>query len=246
MNQHALAWLQLRSGEQRLPRGQRSQRHGRCADVMKRVRFEREFWFANDDIISVRAVARWIGKAVNLVADLESSLGRGTRSDFFYRARDIPPENEREFLRPEVSHAAFTNFPIDRVHSRCVDSHENFARLWLRTRCIFVLQDFRAAVVVNSTRFHGLAHNWLPVDCCVGRHIAFRETCKCVPVLSPDWRQHRSQSQGDPFTCFGRILNLLEELLPDRIVECRNCLCSSGQISAQRHIQVAEFRYACR
>ena len=76
--------------------------------------------------------------------------------------------------------------------------------------------------------------------------IAFLETCKCVPVLSPDWRQHRSESQVDAFTCFGRILNLLEELLlPDRIVECRNDLCSTGQISAQRHIQVAEFRYAC-
>src|SRR5438309_7255525 len=83
-------------------------------------------------------------------------------------------------------------------------------------------------------------------SCCFGRHIAFLETCKCVPVLSPDWRQHRSKSQVDAFTCFGRILNLLEELLlPDRIVECRNCLCSTGQISAQRHIQVAEFRYAC-
>src|SRR5258708_6375773 len=78
------------------------------------------------------------------------------------------------------------------------------------------------------------------------RHIAFLETCKCVPVLSPDWRQHRSKSQVDAFTCFGRILNLLEELLlPDRIVECRYGLCSTGQISAQRHIQVAEFRYAC-
>src|SRR6202040_1586894 len=56
----------------------------------------------------------------------------------------------------------------------------------------------------------------------------------------------RSKSQVDAFTCFGRILNLLEELLlPDRIVECRNGLCSTGQISAQRHIQVAEFRYAC-
>src|SRR5207249_9883137 len=41
MNQHALTWLQLRGVEQRLPRGQRSQRHGRRADVMKRVRFER-------------------------------------------------------------------------------------------------------------------------------------------------------------------------------------------------------------
>src|SRR5258705_12286872 len=73
--------------------------------------------------------------------------------------------------------------------------------------------------------------------------IAFLETCKCVPVLSPDWRQHRSKSQVDAFPCFGRILNLLEELLlPDRIVECRNGLCSTGQISAQRHIQVAELR----
>jgi hypothetical protein len=55
-----------------------------------------------------------------------------------------------------------------------------------------------------------------------------------------------AKSQVDAFTCFGRILNLLEELLlPDRIVECRNCLGSTGQISAQRHIQVAEFRYAC-
>ena len=80
-------------------------------------------------------------------------------------------------------------------------------------------------------------------SCCFGRHIAFLETCKCVPVLSPDWRQHKSKSQVDAFTCFGRILNLLEELLlPDRIVECRNGLCSTGQISAQRHIQVAEFR----
>jgi hypothetical protein len=35
-------------------------------------------------------------------------------------------------------------------------------------------------------------------------------------VLSPDWRQHRSKSQVDAFTCFGRILNLLEELLLPR------------------------------
>src|SRR6266436_7722109 len=106
---------------------------------MKRVRFEREFWFANDDIISVRAVACRIRHAVNIVADFESSRGRGTRSDFFYRARDIPSENEREFMRPEVFHVPFTNFPIDRVHSRCVNADENFARLWLRTRRILVL-----------------------------------------------------------------------------------------------------------
>jgi hypothetical protein len=34
-----------------------------------------------------------------------------------------------------------------------------------------------------------------------------------------------SESQIDAFACFGRILNLLEELLlPNRIVECRNGL----------------------
>src|SRR5439155_21319418 len=151
MNQHALTRLQLRGVEQRLPRGQRSQRHGRCADVMKRVRFEREFWFANDDIISVRAVACRIRQAVNLIASFEL---RYARPDFFHDAGQVPSKNEREFMRPEVFHVAFTNFPIDRVHSRCVNADENFTRLWLRTPCVFVLKDFRSAVVVNSNRFH--------------------------------------------------------------------------------------------
>jgi len=56
-------------------------------------------------------------------------------------------------MRPEVFHVPLTNFPIDRVHSGRVDSDENFPRLWLRTRRIFVLQDFRSAVVVNSNCF---------------------------------------------------------------------------------------------
>src|SRR5207237_4180455 len=123
---------------------------------MKRVRFEREFWFANDDIISVRAVAGWIGKAVNLVADFKSSRGRGTRPEFLDYSGQVPSENEREFMRPEVFHVAFTNFPIDRVHSRCVNADANFARLWLRARRIFVIEGLRSAVVVNSNRFHGL------------------------------------------------------------------------------------------
>src|SRR5437773_4552785 len=121
---------------------------------MKRVRFEREFWFANDNIISVRAVACWIGQAVNLVPDFESPRGRGTSTEFLDYSGQVPSENEREFMRPEVFHVAFTNFPIDRVHSGRVDSDQNFARLWLRTRRIFVVQDFRSAVVVNSNCFH--------------------------------------------------------------------------------------------
>src|SRR4029077_15918327 len=96
MNQDALPWLQLRGVEQRLPRGQRSQRHGRRADVMKRVRLEREFGFANDDIISVRAVACRIGKAVNLVADFE--LGHAS-TEFLDYSGQVPSENEREFMR---------------------------------------------------------------------------------------------------------------------------------------------------
>src|ERR1700723_1407404 len=108
-------------------------------------------------------------------------------------------------------------------------------RCWLRTRRLGWVTLAAARFILVDT-----------CSCCFGRHIAFLETCKCVPVLSSDWRQHRSESQVDAFTCFGRILNLLEDLLlPDRIVECRNDLCSTGPISAQRHIQVAEFRCAC-
>src|ERR1700736_812679 len=114
---------------------------------MKRVRFEREFWFANDDIISVRAVASRIRHAVNLVADFE--LGHAS-TEFLDYSGQVPSENEREFMRPEVFHVAFTNFPIDRVHTRSVNADENFARLWLRTRRVFVLKDLRSAVFVNS------------------------------------------------------------------------------------------------
>ena len=135
VNQHALAWLQLRGIEQRLPRRQRSQRHGRRPDVMQRVRFEREFWFANDDIISVGAVARRIRQAVNIVADFESGH---TFTELLDYSGQVPSENEREFMRPEIFHLAFTNFPIDRVHSGRVDPDENFARSRLRTRRVFV------------------------------------------------------------------------------------------------------------
>ena len=112
---------------------------------------------------------------------------------------------------------------------------------------------YRSAIRCNSdsqscdaaeNRAHRPGSYWIALR--AFSRIAFLETCKCVPVLSPCWRQHRSESQVDAFTCFGRILNLLEQLLlPDRIVECRNDLCSTGQISAQCHIQVAEFRCAC-
>ena len=44
-------------------------------------------------------------------------------------------------MRPEVFHVAFTNFPIDRVHSGSVDSDQNFTGLWLRTRRVFVPRD---------------------------------------------------------------------------------------------------------
>jgi hypothetical protein len=59
-------------------------------------------------------------------------------------------------MRPEVFHVAFTNFPIDRVHSGRVDADDNFTRLWLRPRRIFILQNFRSTVFVNPNCFHGL------------------------------------------------------------------------------------------
>src|SRR5258708_32288383 len=116
-----------------------------------------------------------------------------------------------------------------------------------------VVTDVGSEVLVRNTvtdgirNIHGLETKDIGLSilvdtcsCCFGRHIGFLETCKCVPVLSPDWRQPRSKSQVDAFTCFGRILNLLEELLlPDRIVECRNGLfhwpdlCSTPHTSRQ-------------
>src|SRR6266446_4721561 len=102
-------------------------------------------------MISVRAVARRIRQAVYLVADFES---RHASTEFLDYSGQVPSENEREFMRPEVFHVTFTNFPIDRVHSGRVNADENFARLWLGTRCVFVAQDFWSAVVVNSNRFH--------------------------------------------------------------------------------------------
>ena len=46
-------------------------------------------------------------------------------------------------MRPEVFHVAFTNFPVNRVHSRRMNADEYFARFWLRKRRVFVLQRFR-------------------------------------------------------------------------------------------------------
>src|SRR5882724_11728464 len=119
-------------------------------------------------MICVRAVAGWIWKAVNLVADFESGHAS---TEFLDYSGQVPSENEREFMWPEVFHVAFTNFPIDRVHSRRVNADENFTRLWLRTRRVLVLQRFRSAVVVNSNRFHDLR-------CRAGRF--FLERCACV------------------------------------------------------------------
>src|SRR5258708_8541765 len=99
----------------------------------------------------LRAVGGWLGNAVSRTADSEAGHAS---TEFLNYSRQVPSENKRKFMRPEVLHVAFTNFPIDRVHSRRVNADENFARLWLRTRRIFILEDLRSAVVVNSNRFH--------------------------------------------------------------------------------------------
>jgi hypothetical protein len=83
-------------------------------------------------------------------------------------------------MRPEVFHVAFTNFPIDRVHSGRVDADENFTRLWLRTRSVFVVQDFRSAVVVNSNRFHCLRAQVFADRCrCSGHNELMAQSCEC-------------------------------------------------------------------
>src|SRR5260370_31831720 len=94
-----------------------------------------------------------MGIAVTFVPILKP---RHASTEFLDYSGQVPSENEREFMRPEVFHVAFTNFPIDRVHSGRVDSDDNFARLSLRTGRIFVLENFRSAVAVNSIRFNGV------------------------------------------------------------------------------------------
>src|ERR1700688_4331731 len=66
--------------------------------------------------------------------------------------------------------------------------------------------------------FHGLKTKDIGLSilvdtcsCCFGRHIALLETCMCAPVLSPDWRQHRSESQVDAFTRCIRFVDRTHE-----------------------------------
>jgi len=120
--------------------------------VMKRRRLERNLGFAHDCVFGISAIARRVGQTVNFVALLKSGH---TRADLFHNTRQVPPRNKREFVWQEVLQVTFTNFPIGRVHPGRVNSDENVGRrgdFW--TRRLFILQDFRPAVLVDSNSFH--------------------------------------------------------------------------------------------
>ena len=62
-------------------------------------------------------------------------------------------------MRPEVFHVAFTNFPIDRVHSRCVHADENFTRCG----CGRGASSYCSASGRRSCEFESLS--WLAMSC---------------------------------------------------------------------------------
>ena len=100
------------------------------------------------------AVACAIRQTVNLVAFFDPSRGHVVRPKFLNHTGHVPTGYERERVRDEIFHVTAANFPIDRIHTSGMDSDQDFARSWLRTRRILILEYFRTAVVVNSNRLH--------------------------------------------------------------------------------------------
>jgi len=150
MNQHALTWPQLaRLSNNRLPPGQRSQRTA-LRDVMKDFGLSGEFLDRERRYIRHTRVACRIRQTVNLVADFES---RHAFTEFLDDSGQVPSENEREFMRPEVFHVTFHELSIDRVQSRCADADETHPPV---AADAVRLRSARppSAVVVNSNRFH--------------------------------------------------------------------------------------------
>src|SRR5439155_21707138 len=60
---------------------------------------------------------------------------------------------------------------------------EDCARLWLRTRRVCVVQDFRSAIVVTSNRFHGSRLRWKRNACVVGD--SFKGSAHWLIFLAP-------------------------------------------------------------
>ena len=121
---------------------------------MERFRFTRNCGRVHRDVFGVGPVACHIGHCEYFVAFVE--VPRSGRADFFNLAGEIPPRNQRQLVPQPILRVSGPNFPIDRVHARGVHAHEDVARLHWRTRCLFVHEHFRSAVIVHSNRFHCL------------------------------------------------------------------------------------------
>jgi hypothetical protein len=115
VNQHGLTGLQVRGVHQRLPGGQRRQRHGGGVDMVQRGGFVGDFAGLDGDVFGVSAVADDVGPSVDFIADRErADFG----SDLDHLAGDVPAEGQGQAMVQELLQIAFPDFPIHRVDRR--------------------------------------------------------------------------------------------------------------------------------
>src|SRR5262245_27451029 len=117
---------------------------GGRVDVL-RDRCEPGGW--NDGVFRVRAEYHRIGDPV---ADLHLA---DTVADGIDDASAFHPQSEWSLHRIEPGALV----DIDKVKTYSVEFNSRFAGLWLRDRNIFVAENFRAAIVVNTDSFHDLS-----------------------------------------------------------------------------------------
>src|SRR5215470_3396125 len=125
---------------------------------MERLRFDRERRFANRDVIGIGAITSGISHRENLVTFFKL---RHAKPDFLHHARDVPAGNERKLVLDEPIQRTGTYFPIERVDASGMNVDEHFAFLHFWAWRIFVLQDLRSAVTVNSDCVHKF---WSPIS----------------------------------------------------------------------------------
>jgi hypothetical protein len=105
----------------------------------------------NRDIICISAIARRISHCEDLVAFFEL---RHAGAHFRHDARHVPTGNQWKLVLDELFEITGAHFPIERVHASGVNPDEHFAVFYSWPWRIFVPQDFRSAVIVNSNCLH--------------------------------------------------------------------------------------------
>ena len=118
---------------------------------MERLRFHCDRGFANGDVIGISAVLRRVSHGEDFVALFES---RHTLVNFFHHPRHIPTGDQRKFMLDDFFELTGAHFAVERVHASGMNPDEHFAFPYFWTWRIFVLQDFRSAVIVNSDCLH--------------------------------------------------------------------------------------------